>query len=79
MMSLGVEAGDSFLATSPVPLFSRLSYFWQDTARNYDIGADGRFVMLKAVAEQSDGGGAPAHMVMVENWFEELKRLVPTN
>ena len=47
--------------------------------RSYDVAPDGqRFLMIK------EGGGAedasaPASLIIVENWFEELRRLVPTN
>ena len=36
----------------------------------YDVSADGRFLM---VALRS-----PDRLVVVQNWLEELKRLVPT-
>jgi len=49
---------------------------------NYDVSADGRrFVMM--LAEERDDGpeGAPTNtaLIVVENWFEELKRLVPAD
>jgi hypothetical protein len=43
----------------------------------YDVSADGRFLMMK----NADGPAEPApapRIVVVRNWFEELKRLVPT-
>jgi Tol biopolymer transport system component len=44
------------------------------SARTYDVSADGkRFLMVKPVAPDS-----VAQIVIVQNWFEELKRLVPT-
>jgi Tol biopolymer transport system component len=47
------------------------------TGRTYDVSSDGqRFLMLKA-SSPSTGGDHPADMVVVLNWFEELKRLVP--
>jgi hypothetical protein len=43
--------------------------------RTFDVAPDGRrFLMIK------EGGGdeaAPQNLVVVQNWFEELKRLVP--
>jgi hypothetical protein len=39
----------------------------------YDILPDGRFVMVK-VADPTD----TREIVLVQHWFEELKRLVPT-
>ncbi len=42
-------------------------------ARNYDISPDGRrFAMIKGTATSL------RQLNVVQNWFEELKRLVPT-
>ena len=48
------------------------------TNRNYDVAPDGkRFVIVADDASQLGGlPGAQIHLVL--NWFEELKRLVPT-
>ncbi len=41
---------------------------------NYDVSLDGQqFLMVRGTAEETTG------YVVVENWFEELTRLVPTN
>ena len=52
-------------------------YFHSVSARSsYDIGPDGRFLMIKPV------GGTildQTEINVVLNWFEELKRLVPTD
>ena len=46
--------------------------------RPYDIAPDGRFLMIRSA--QADAGiGTAATLIVVQNWFEELKRLVPTN
>ena len=46
------------------------------TVRRYDVTADGqRFLMMKEEARDTDA--APSINV-VQNWFEDLKRLVPT-
>ena len=43
--------------------------------RNYDISPDGqRFLMI-----QREQDLVPTEIIVVLNWFEELKRLVPTN
>ena len=47
--------------------------------QSYDITEDGqRFVM---VSSDTDGatGQPTAQLHLVQNWFEELKRLVPTD
>ena len=43
----------------------------------YDIAPDGRFVFIQR--DQVEGGGATEpNLILVQNWTEELKRLVPT-
>ena len=44
--------------------------------RDYDVAPDGRFLMVKLNQAEI---GSPARLVLVQNWFEELKRLVPVN
>jgi Tol biopolymer transport system component len=41
--------------------------------RNYDVAPDGRFLMIKSVEE-----APPAHVNVIFNWVEEIKRRVPT-
>ena len=45
----------------------------QGAGREYDVSPDGRFLALK------EGGaeGTTARIIVVQNWFEELRRLVP--
>jgi hypothetical protein len=43
-----------------------------------DIAPDGRrFVMLQSTALE-EGAAEPQKLIVVLNWFEEVKRLVPT-
>ena len=46
-------------------------------ARPY-VAPDGRFVMIRS-GETDAGGAAASTLILIQNWFEELKRLVPTN
>ena len=48
-------------------------YFTDDIGRHFDIGPDGRFLMLK----RGDDAVTPQHMWVVRNWGEELKERVP--
>lgn len=44
--------------------------------RGYDVTPDGlRFLMVRAIEQPPE---RVSHMVFIQNWFEELKRLVPT-
>ena len=46
--------------------------------RAYDVSPDGeRFLMLKEDASSQDTSTEP-YFIVVQNWFEELRRLVPT-
>ena len=43
----------------------------------YDVSPDGqRFLVVKLV-EGADQAAPPPQIVVVQNWFEELKRLAP--
>ena len=46
--------------------------------RPYDIAPDGRFLIIRSGQSEAAGDTA-SDMIVVQNWFEELKRLVPTN
>jgi hypothetical protein len=46
------------------------------TVSSYDVAPDGRFLMIEPSDTSADA--APASIVVVENWAEEIKRLAPT-
>ena len=72
MMVVSVQADTTFKAEKPRLLFEG-SYRYNSTGvtSNYDVTADGQqFVMVNEETSQ-------IHVVL--NWFEELKRLVPTD
>jgi serine/threonine-protein kinase len=76
MYAVAVEAEASeFSFDAPVLLFSG-SFFGAPgpTVSSYDVARDGRFLMVQG----EDAVNSPASIVVVQNWFEELKRLVPT-
>lgn len=75
-VSFGTSSGTPRIGR-PRELF-RGSYFTPALGgtRQYHIAPDGRFLMLKA-ASSGEGRELPAQVVLVQNFFEELKRLVP--
>jgi len=75
MMAVNVSTQPGFSAGNPVMLF-RGSYLPTPiTFPNYDVSGDGRrFLMTQASSE----AGTSPEIVVVLNWAEELKRLVPT-
>ena len=76
MMVVSVASGPTFSPGKPTPLFeARFRMDPTGNFRNYDVSLDGqRFVMIESAQDL-----APAELLVVLNWFEELKRLVPTD
>jgi eukaryotic-like serine/threonine-protein kinase len=71
MMAVPVTLQPGFSAGKPVVLFEGPWLPTPITLPNYDVSPDGRrFLMLKATDE--DQGAR--HIVVVQNWLEELKR-----
>jgi serine/threonine-protein kinase len=69
--------GQAWRASTPSRLLEN-NYAWAVSdnflGRSYDISADGRrFLAIKPATEQNR---APTNLVVVQNWFEELKRRV---
>lgn len=77
LMSAPVSDTSSFKAGNPTKVVAAQRYLTVLSAnRMYDVPPDGRrFVMVKAA--ESDRVTAPASMIVVQNWTEELKRRVP--
>jgi len=76
MMAVDIATQPSFSAGKPKVLFEGHYQPTPLTFPNYAVSADGqRFLMLKPVEA---GEGAPTQINVVLNWFEELKRRVPT-
>jgi serine/threonine-protein kinase len=77
VVAVPIEAGESFRAGTPKALFSGAYLAGQALRGTYDVSQDAqRFLMIKRVAGEREG--AVQTIVIVENWIEELKRLVPT-
>jgi serine/threonine protein kinase len=69
IMAVPVLDGQNLRPGSPVRLFA------SDGRRGYDVSPDGhRFLII----EKAEAGSSPSRLKLVLNWFEELKRLVPT-
>ena len=78
MMAVDVEMGSTFSAGVPRVLFEGqyARVVWHDA--NYDVSLDDQqFLMIKEGTP--DESATPPSLILVQNWFEELKRLVPTN
>ena len=76
-----VETEPTFSSRTPEVLFDLSRWgldLGPDLARQFDIAPDGRFIVpTSGTAEQTGDDADFNGLVLVENWFEELKRLVP--
>ena len=71
-----VQTGSGLPASKPHLLFDQLGYARSNPIRGWDISLDGqRFLMVKLEETKST---PVTELILVQNWFEELKRLVPT-
>jgi hypothetical protein len=79
LMVVAVEArGQLWSAGAPTRLVEGRYYRGDQTAssRQYDVSSDGqRFVMIKEEARAADDATS---IFVVQNWFTDLRRLVPT-
>jgi hypothetical protein len=77
-MRVGITAGASWAATAPTKLIEgrygpASSYHF---GRTYDVSPDGRRFLVIKNSAAGDPNATPASMVVVLNWFEEVKRRV---
>jgi hypothetical protein len=71
-----IQTEPDFSAGPPQLLFEKDGYFSSNPIREYDLSLDGqRFLMVKSEVRESR---PVKEMILIQNWFEELKRLVPT-
>jgi hypothetical protein len=76
MWAADVRMDGGFATGKPRLLFKKPQLDWGSVNRSYDLSLDGRrFLMVK----QEQRKPTPVtEMTLVENWFEEIKRLSPT-
>jgi hypothetical protein len=79
LTAVSVQPTDSTLTVGAPKALLESAYFADAgpaPGRPYDLSPDGRFLMIKENAAH-DGRATPASITVVQNWLEELKRLVP--
>jgi serine/threonine-protein kinase len=77
MLAVPVQSGSTLVAGRPKVLFETTMGV-SVSGRPYDVAPDGRFFIIRSVQTEASGGTA-SNLIVVQNWFEELKRLVPVN
>jgi serine/threonine-protein kinase len=81
MMAVRVQTVPKLMIGAPQMLFPNQGYFPIRTSgggnRVWDVAPDGRFLMVKQ-APGTQAVGDSSSFILVQNWHEELKRLVST-
>ena len=76
-----VQGNASFAAGSPATLVAGAGFYTRaanQLGRTYDVSADGRrFLRIKIQEGGAGDNAAPQSLMIVQNWTEELKRLLP--
>ena len=80
MFAVTVELGPAFTVGRPAVLFEgTYNLNAGRTFPEYDVSLDGQHFLMVQPGDTSDGISAANETILVLNWFEELKRLVPTD
>jgi serine/threonine-protein kinase len=74
LMAVPVSTAGSFSAGTPHQLFELPPSFvlTEDTATNFDVAPDGRFLGVRTTSTEPTGG----HLVVVLGWFAKLEELM---
>ena len=75
MMAVSVTTGPTLTLGTPVLVFE--GPYDNGFARAYDLGPDGRFLMLKPL--EREGDRRPPQITVVINWHQELLERVPVD
>ena len=79
MVVAPITSNPTFRHGNPEVVFEGRYNFGRNL-RTFDLSTDGtRFLVTKPPGTQTDDSVAPLDLVLVQNWFQELTRLVPTN
>ena len=77
ILAVPVQSGTTLIAGRPQVLFEFAMLSIVGEVRPYDIAPDGRFLIIGSGLADS-GSGTASNLIVVQNWDQELKRLVPT-
>ncbi len=72
---MAVRVSDSTQLQWDPPELAFVTEYVDTPGLSYDVSSDGRYLYVVKSAHPPD----PTRLYVVQNWFEELKRLVPTD
>ncbi len=76
MMVVEVETEPTLRVSPPQELWEE-PYF-DAAVHQYHVAPDGRFLLIRQGSAATDDATAAPEVILIQNWFEELQRLVPT-
>ena len=75
----GNRKGAELVASAPESLFSLLGMRIVAGVPSYDVAPSGeRFLFTKSFGTTDQDSRTLSRIIVVQNWFQELERLVPT-
>ena len=79
-MSVPIETGPTLRARTPTVMFELPPVYstYSRIGRQWDIAPDGERFLILIPGDVVTSEQSKSRMVVVLNWHEELKRLVPT-
>ena len=80
IIAVPIDTEPTFRPGNPERLFKGQYVRGGRPTRRFDIAPDGqRFLMVKPGGALTDDAAAAPELILVQNWHEELKRLVPVD
>jgi hypothetical protein len=78
-MAVAVRAAgnDSFEFSKPAPLFTFTAGTIYGLDRGFDVSRDGERFLFRDGPTRTPPSGSSVELVVVQNWADELRRLVP--
>jgi Tol biopolymer transport system component len=79
LTAIPIQTAPALTVGNPAKLFEA-RYLTANQARSYDVSPDGqRFLFIKDIPTDRSTTSTPASIIVVLNWFEELKARLPAN
>ena len=79
LMRVSPTSGSTFVTGLPSKLFDTAGFFIPGVpGRLYDVTSDGRRFLMTKASRAADAPAPSARLVLVQHWFEEVKRRAPT-
>ena len=79
LMRVSLTSGSTFVTGRPSKLFDTAGFFIPGVpGRLYDVTSDGRRFLMTKASRAADAPAPSAWLVLVQHWFEEVKRRAST-